>query len=67
MGTLVEDDTGADVAPGDAFSGKLPIRIDAGWRFDPSTCPGACFPHAPGLVKDGPAGVSCSASDLRRA
>jgi len=37
----------------------------AGWRFDPSTYLGAYFEYAPGFVKDCPAGVSCSASDLR--
>jgi len=45
--------------------GKIPIWLDAGWRFNPSMHLGAYIEHGPTFVKDCPAGSSRSASDVR--
>lgn len=65
MGTVVKDDAGASISLSDGISGKIPIWLDAGWRFDPSMYLGAYFEYGPAFVKDCPAGIDCSASDVR--
>ena len=59
------DDAGVGVPLSDGFGGKVPIWLDAGWRFNPSVCLGAYLEYGPTFVKDCPAGSSCSASDVR--
>jgi hypothetical protein len=65
MGDTVKDDTGASVPLSDGISGKVPLWLDAGWRFGPSIYLGAYFEYGPSFVKDCPPGSSCSASDVR--
>jgi len=64
---------GQSTSLSNAFSGMIPIQVDAGYRFTPNMMVGAFFQYGIGMIATGngslgaacnQSGVSCSGSDL---
>lgn len=54
-----------DAPLSDAYSGMIPIWLDAGYRFNPNIYAGAMFQYGFVSVKNCPTGADCSASNIR--
>lgn len=60
MGALLKDDNGQRVNMSEGISGQLPIWLDIGYMVTPNVLVGGYLKYGYGLVKDCPAGSSCS-------